>query len=202
MLKSTILAAAAVLLSGCVSSLLETNPPKPRYLIEASDVEDGAQVAWSLIVDDPNASRAYDTTKIAVSRAPGRIEYFSGGEWAGPAPRMFQSAVIESFQDSGRILAVGDRVDIPFADFTLQTDIRRMKLNLAGGARNAELAVYARLSNGRGKIYAGKLFSASMRASTSSGDDVAAAFDTAFDDVISNIASWTLREGEAAAAAP
>ncbi|MEO1252070.1 MAG: ABC-type transport auxiliary lipoprotein family protein [Pseudomonadota bacterium] len=191
---------AALGATGCVGQLLETNPPKPRYLVGAvsGDALAGPTVDWSLMIENPGASRAYDTTKIAVSPTPGRIEYFSAGEWAGRAPVVFQMALIQSFEDSGRILAVGNRADIALADFALQSDLRRIDLDVSGSKRDAVLSVYARLTDGRAKVYAAKGFEARQPAASLSGDDVAAAFDAAFETVIRDIAEWTFEAGAAA----
>lgn len=188
--------------SGCVGGLLETTPPKPRYMIGYVDAAmvAGDDVNWSLIVENPGASRAFDTTKIAVSPSAGRIEYFGGGEWASRAPVVVQMSMIQAFEDSGRILAVGNRADIGLSDLALQTDIRRLDLDVASGARTARVELYVRLTNGRSKVFAAKAFSASAPARSQSGDDVAAAFDAALKTVVADIVNWTFEEGMGARA--
>jgi cholesterol transport system auxiliary component len=187
--------------SGCVSLLPETSPPKPRYHISAvkADALAGASVDWSLVVEDPHTTRVYDTTRIAVSTAPGKIQYFAGAEWADRAPRLFQTALVQSLEDSGRIITVGDRSAIPIADYVLQTDLRAIQLNIRGG-RVASVSIYARLTDGKGKIYAAKLFEMSASATSDRADDVVAAFDSAFASAITGIVNWALEEGEASAA--
>lgn len=187
----------AVAASGCVGGLLETTPPKPRYLVGYVDAGAvaGADVDWSLIVENPGASRAYDTTKIAVSPTPGRIEYFGGGEWASRAPVVVQMAMIQAFEDSGRILAVGNRADIGLSDYALQTDIRRLDLDVANGNRSARVDIYVRLTNGRSKVFAARTFSAAAPARSNSGDDVAAAFDAALQTVVADVVNWAFDEG-------
>ncbi len=191
---------AALFASGCVSLLPETSPPKPRYNISAVDagVLAGESVAWSLAIDDPRTTRVYDTTRIAVSTGAGKIEYFAGAEWADRAPRLFQTALVESMEDSGRIVSVGDRNAVPLGDFVLQTDIRRVQLNVRGNDRSAQFSVYARLTDGRGKIFAAQLFEASTPAGSDDADNVVAAFDTAFRNAITEIVDWTFAGGEAA----
>lgn len=192
--------ACSFVAAGCVGGLLETSPPKPRYMVGFVDAGAvaGESVDWSLIVENPGASRAYDTTKIAVSRSPGRIEYFGGGEWASRAPVVLQMAMIQAFEDSGRILAVGNRADIGLADLALQTDIRRLDLDVAGGGRTARIDIYVRLTNGRSQVFAAKGFSASSSARSDSGDDVAAAFDASMQTVVGDIVNWAFAEGSAA----
>lgn len=192
--------AAALLGSACVSLLPETTPAKPRYQINALEPSDpagaGERVDWSLVVDDPRATRAFDTVKIAVSTAPGKIEYYAAAEWADRAPRLFQSALVQSFEDSERILAIGDRGSIPLGDFVLQTDIRHILLDVREGAPAASVSIYARLSDGRGRIYAARPVTARALVKSESADDVIAAFNEAFDEALAEIVAWTYEKGE------
>ncbi len=186
--------------SGCVSLLPETSPPKPRYHISAVNADQfaGAPVDWSLVVEEPRTTRVYDTTRIAVSTAPGKIQYFAGAEWADRAPRLFQTALVQSLENSGRIIAVGDRNAIPIGDYVLQTDFRAIQLNMSDG-RATSVSIYARLTDGKGKIYAAKLFDVSAPTPSERADDVIAAFDSAFSRAIAGIVNWVLDEGEASA---
>ncbi len=191
----------ALFASACVSLLPETTPAKPRYHISAIEVSvaDSQPVSWALAIDDPRATRAYDSTKIAVSTAPGKVEYFANAEWADRAPRLFQIALTQSFEDTGQILSVGDRQAVPIADLVLQTDIRKLQLNVRNGERASSLSIFARLTNGRGKVFAAKRFDASAPASSDAADDVLAAFDSAFDTLIREMSAWTFDEGSRAA---
>lgn len=190
----------ALFASGCVSLLPETAPPAPRYHI--SPVADaslqGAPFGWSLTVDDPRAAGIYNTTRIAVSSAPGKIEFLRGAEWTDRAPRLFRIALIQSFEDAGRILAVGDRTSIPLGDIVLETDIRRMEMVLQNGSRQGRLSVFARLSDGKGEIYAARRFDAAAPARGANADASVAALNDAFAGVIAQIIAWTYEEGGAA----
>lgn len=195
-------AALALCAAGCVSVLPEAAPPKPRFHIAAADGEalSGAPLSFSLVVDEPRATRVYDSVRIAVASAPGRIEYLGGAEWADRAPRLFQTAIIQTFEDAGRILAVGDRSAIPVADLVLQTDIRRMELNAEGRGHAADVAVYARLTDGKGTVFAAQKFEARVAAASTAPDDVYRAFDAAFDQVIEGLVGWAYEAGETARA--
>lgn len=201
MMRNMLLAGAAGLaLAGCVSALPDAPPPAPRYLIDSvSFPETGeAPAAWSLIVDDPLATRVNDTTKIALVRDPGRVEFYANGEWADRAPRLVQTALIRSFENTGRILAVGDRITQPRGDFVLQTDIRAMYAVYEGRDPAAMFSVYARILNGRGRVVAARLFEQKTPAGKDKVSDVAAAFDEAVGAVLADVVAWTFEEaGEA-----
>ena len=183
---------ATLALSACVSVLPKAAPASPRFTIAA--VEDaaasGAPVEWTLVIEDPQASRVYDNTRIALAREPGRIEFYASGEWADRAPRLVQSALIRSFENTGRILGVGDRTSQPVADFAVQTDIRRMEATLDGGKAKATFAVYARLVNARGKVLAARLFTAEEPAAGDDGPSAARALDKAAQRAMAEIVAW------------
>lgn len=194
----TLLPAMAALFSaGCVSILPEAQAPKPRFHIAAADAGalSGDALPFSLVVEEPRATRVYDTVRIAVSSAPGRIEYLGGAEWADRAPRLFQTALVQTFEDAGRILAVGDRIALPVADIVLQTDLRNMELSVEGGDRAAVVSVFARLTDGKGTVYAAKKFDARVAAGSTEPEDVYRAFDGAFDQVIAGIVDWSYEAG-------
>ncbi|MEZ5892786.1 MAG: ABC-type transport auxiliary lipoprotein family protein [Parvularculaceae bacterium] len=202
MIMRLVMLAAALALSGCVSVLPEAAPAKPRLHIAAASVDalSGPALSWSLAVEEPRSTRDYDTVRIAVAAAPGRTEYLGGAEWADRAPKLFQTALIQTYEDAGRILGVGDRFAVPVADLVLQTDIRHMQLAVDGGTDRAEISVYARMTDGKGTVYAAKKFEASSSAGSSSADDVYMAFDRASDEIISAIVAWSYEAGETARA--
>ena len=190
----------ALTAAGCVSVLPEASPASPRYMLTPVAYEDAPAeaVKWSLAVEDPIATRVYDTTRIALVRAPGRIEFYANGEWADRAPRLVQSALVRSFENSGQILGVGDRGSLIVSDFVLQTDIRALHADYTGGAPTAVISVYARLTNSRGKVLAGRLFEQKVAAKADSVPEIAATFDKAISATIGEIVSWSMGEANAA----
>lgn len=196
-----LLMASALFVSSCVSVLPEAAPAKPRFHIVAADADalSGDALDFSLVIDEPRSTRVYDSVRIAVASAPGRIEYLAGAEWADRAPRLFQTALVQTFEDAGRILAVGDRSSLPVADFVLQTDMRRMELKVQDGEA-ADISVYARLTDGKGEIFAARKFEARIPANSTKPDAVYAAFNTGFDQVVTDLVAWTYAEGERARA--
>ncbi len=190
----------ALAASGCVSLLPETAPPKPRYHITSpnTDALQGDRLTWSLVVDDPRTTRIYDSIRIAVTPAPGKIEYFAGAEWADRAPRLFQIALVQTFEDSRRILAVGDRGAVPVGDFVLQTDIRRLHYDVRDNHGHAQIDIYARLGDGRGQIHAARDFRASIPVNGDDADQIIAAFNDGFQSLIPELVTWTYDQGDAA----
>lgn len=188
------LALLAVALASCVSVLPDAPPASARYTVSDVTVETArAPVSWTLGVEEPEATLAYNSAKIALSRAPGRIEYYAGGEWVDRAPRLFGVALVRSFENTGAIMGVGSRLSLPVSTYILQTDVRRLGVVEEGG-RRAEVAVFARLTNGRSAIHAARLFSASAPVAADTPAAAASALDTALSAIQREIVAWTFEE--------
>ncbi|MCA8888849.1 MAG: membrane integrity-associated transporter subunit PqiC [Parvularculaceae bacterium] len=199
-MRTILIIAGALALSACISVLPDAPPASARF--QVTDVTfDAAPVqpaAWSLSIEEPMATRAYDTANIALSRAPAQIEYYAGGEWVDRAPRLFGAALVRSFENAGAIRNVGAFSTVPLGDFALQTDIRRFGAVFDGGRVDAKVEVFARLTNGRGKVYASRMFTASNDAGGDQPGAVARALNAGATQVQREIVAWTLEEANAA----
>lgn len=196
---------AALCASGCVSVLPAAAPPSARFTIAAVDFSSPAeqQVAWSLAIADPSATRAYDTTKIALTHSQGQIEYYASGEWADRAPILVSTVLQRSFENSGSILSIGDAISLPGADYFLQTDIRSLHVEYDNqqGKRErstAKLEFYVRLADRRGRILAAHRFIQSEPLTDDSETAAARAFDTAMSRMLNEILPWTIEAASAA----
>lgn len=189
----------ALLASGCVSVFPESAPAAPRYHISAIEPSafdgDVAPVSWSLLVDDPSATHVYNSLRIAVETGPGKVEFLAGAEWADRAPRLMQSALVESFENSGRILRVGDRSTLNLGDLKLQTDLRIAHLDVTGDGYVVEVNLYARLIDRRGNIVAARRFGGNQNISNDAPDTVVGAFNNIFTQLFGEITLWTFDTG-------
>jgi len=197
--KIALIPVMALSLSACVSVLPDAAPASARYIVSDVQIETGAApVAWTLGVEEPDATLAYNSAKIALTRAPGRIEYYAGGEWVDRAPRLFGVALVRSFENSGAIRGVGSRLSLPVSTYILQTDIRQLGVVQQGGERRAEIAIFARLTNGRSAIHASRLFTASEPVSADNPAAAAAALNTGLSAIQKDLVAWTIEAADSA----
>ncbi|MEK7265840.1 MAG: ABC-type transport auxiliary lipoprotein family protein [Pseudomonadota bacterium] len=194
------LAAALLLLQACVSVLPKAPLASARYQVTDVAFSDAgrAEVSWSLGVEEPEATLAFNSAKIALSREPARIEYYAGGEWVDRAPRLFGAALVRSFENTGAIKAVGNRVTLPVSTYVLQTDLRTLTVAHEGGNLTAETVVFARLTNGRSIVYASKLFSASQPLAADTSGAAATALNAGLETIQRDLVEWTIAQGDAA----
>jgi len=137
---------AGAVLGGC-GVIPKVNNPVPLYTLSAVTQFDRSlpKVDWQLVVGTPVASADLDTTRIALTRSPGVIEYFAKGAWADNAPVLLQDKLIESFEASGAIVAVGrDAVGLR-PDYVLQSELRDFQAEISGDAPTAHLRLTAKL---------------------------------------------------------
>ena len=144
--REFMLLGAGAMLGGC-GVIPKVNNPVPLYTLSAVTQFDRSlpKVDWQLVVGTPVASADLDTTRIALTRSPGVVEYFAKGAWADNAPILLQDKLIESFEASGAIVAVGrDAVGLR-PDYVLQSELRDFQAEFSGEAPTAHLRLTAKL---------------------------------------------------------
>ncbi len=144
--RRMVLLAGGAALSAC-GVIPKVNDPVPLYTLSAVNQFDRSlpKVDWQLVVGTPVASADLDTTRIALTRSPGVVEYFAKGAWADNAPVLLQDKLIESFEASGAIAAVGrDAVGLR-PDYVLQSELRDFQAEFTGASPTAHLRLAAKL---------------------------------------------------------
>jgi cholesterol transport system auxiliary component len=136
-LRRRFLLATAGLLAGCglvpnVSQPLTLYTLKPKLAPQTLP-----KVNWQLVVAEPAAERDIDTTRIALTRTTNVIEYFAGGSWSDTAPSLVQAKLIEAFEATNAIVAVGRDAAGLKPDYILQSDLRDFQAEYQGGAAPA-----------------------------------------------------------------
>jgi cholesterol transport system auxiliary component len=114
-------------LAGCAGLIPGTGEAPQIYVLTPKSTfrRDLPKVSWQLLVDVPHAPAEFDTTRIALSRSPTTIDYFANAAWPDRAPMMVQSLLVESFEITGRILAIGRESVGLRADYILKPELRR-----------------------------------------------------------------------------
>lgn len=184
------LLAGGAVLAGC-GVIPRVNDPIPLYTLSAvmRFGQSLPKVDWQLVIGTPVASADLDTTRIALTRSPGVIEYYANGAWADNAPVLLQSKLIESFEASRAILAVGrDAVGLR-PDYVLQSELRDFQAEYVAGAPVARLRLAAKLVRMPDRrIVANILTEQKVPAEGSSLAQIVRAFDRAaseaFEDVV------------------
>jgi cholesterol transport system auxiliary component len=187
---------------GCSLPVPGQGPPPELFRLTPKSTfrEDLPQVDWQLILEPPTANAGLNTTRIALQRNATQIEYYARAGWVDRAPLMIQTLMIESFENSRKIVSVGRESVGLRADFVLKTDLRELEAIYENGGLpvswvdlNAKLVQMPRRS-----IVASRSFLGRVEAEADRVPEVVAAFDEALGKVLRQLVEWTLIEGDKA----
>ncbi len=204
--RAALISLGALALAGC-ESVLPGSGPQPRLyrLTPKSTFPDGLPaVDWQLLVETPYASASLNTVRIGLMPEPTRFDYYALANWTDRAPLMVQGLVVESFENSGRIVAVGREAVGLKPDFILKIDLREFQAEafehpnlheprIGFGVKLVEmpdrLIVASTTIERRGAARPDRLA------------EIINAWDEALGSALKELVSWTLEAGQAAWAA-
>ena len=182
-------------LAACQVAVPGQGPPPELYRLTPKSTypEDLPVVDWQLVLETPLANAGINTTRIGLQRTPTQIEYYARANWSDRAPLMVQTLMIESFENSGRIIAVGRDVVGLRADFILKSELREFQAEYFNGATpRAHVLLTARLVQmPRRAIVGSHSFEQSVAATEDSMPAIIAAFDDALGKVLRRLVEWT-----------
>ena len=193
------LAGVGGLLGACTGLVPGQTPPPALYRLtpKSSFREDLPPVDWQLVLETPVADAALNTTRIALMRNPMRVEYYARSSWTDRAPLMIQTLMIESFENSDRIVSVGREGGGLRADFVLKSELRELQAEyLDGAVPSAHVAMNVKMvAMPLRNIIASENFDYRIAASADRLDDVVIAFDEALGKVLRGIVEWSISVG-------
>jgi cholesterol transport system auxiliary component len=190
-------ASCLVPLAGC-SLLFPPSPPQLYRLAPAADDAPHVPVVHAqLVVVTPEASDSLDTERIALTRNQETLDYFAGSAWTDRVPRLLQGLLVDAFENTGRIAAVGFGSGDINPDYLLETNLRDFQARYTGSGDQPPTIVVrldaelVRMPDRR--VVGDMLVTKEVSAGRNDLNSIVAAFDTATGEVIAQIVDWTLR---------
>ena len=189
--------AGAIMMLGSACTILPTVQPPPRLFVlspKSTFRDDLPKVEWQLTVEAPIAEAGLNTARIALRQSPVSLEYFERANWIDTAPIMVQTLIVESFENSNRIVAVARQSVSLRADYSLLSDLREFQAEYDG---QSTPLVRVRLSAKLVKmpqrtIIATLTAEHTARAKGTDFESVVWAFDAALGKSIKRIVEWAL----------
>jgi cholesterol transport system auxiliary component len=189
----------SLLAAGC--SLPGFSPPPQLFTLTPKNtfVEGLPVVSDQILIETPVAAAGLDTGRIALSRSSTTLDYFAGVSWTDRAPAMVQTLMVESFENSSRVVSVGrDTIGLR-ADYVLKSELREFQAEYAGAGDGGPPQIHVRINAKlvampRRTIEAGKTFEALERAASPAFQDIIAAYDEALGKVLRRLVEWSLTE--------
>lgn len=199
MYRIAIAAMTALSLAGCSLPGLGSGPPPDLYVLSPKSTfpDDLPAVDWQLVVDEPSTAKGIDTDRIAIAPQPLEVKYMGGARWADRAPRMIQQLLIQSFENTQKIVSVGRQSIGLRSDFSLKVELREFQ---AEKIKEGSTVVRVRLNlklvrPALGMIVASQSFESVKSAASENVPDIVDAFDEAVGAVLKRAVVWTLKAG-------
>lgn len=186
----------ALALAGCGS----LGGPKTAVRIYAPATAITADAAWpradwQLSVGVQSANGLLDATTIAVRPTPDVLQTYKGARWADNAPDLLQTALIEGFEDSGKIASVTRFGGTGRGEFGLVLEVRAFETVYTEGRPEAVIEVQARLIRFRGGKVSSQRFRQAVPGAGADIDSMVSAFGLAMSALSTEVIGWTLVEG-------
>lgn len=191
--------ALSSMVAGCTGNILPgaANDPPKLYVLTPKNTfsQKLPKVDWQLTIDLPVADAALNTARIALRHNPISLEYYARANWVDTAPRMIQTLLVESFENSGSIVSIGRQSVTLRADYSLLTDLREFQAEyIGGGPPRIRIRLNAKMVRmPQRTILATQTFEFVEPAASSDLEAVVSAFDIALGKTLKRIVEWSLK---------
>ena len=197
--RALLLGGAALALAGCSDLIGPSSAPVQLYALKPSGGAPtaGPKVPWHLSVGMPTATDYLDRARVALIKPDTSVDYFADSQWTDHLPVLVQEALVEAFENSGRIDGVAAESDGFKADYVLQTDLRdfEARYDQADGIPTAVVRIEAKIAPTIGRSIASSLQSShQVQATQNSVAAAVQAMDAALGQALAEIVNWALSQ--------
>ncbi len=207
----TMAIAAGLVASGCtgLGTLNRAAQPYDLYALTPKSTFSSSlpRISQQIVLNEPTATAAVDTDQIVIQPTPLQVQYLPQARWVDRAPLIVQALLVESFENTGRVTAIGKSSVALRADYVIVTDVREFQAILPRDDTPDEaldvlvginLKIVYDLDDA---IIASKSFEEKVRSQSDAPADIVQSFDEALGDVMRDAVEWSIRRVHAHASA-
>ena len=183
--RAALLVSAMAGVTGCTGlSTLTSVVTEPADLYDLTPkstyAADLPVIAAQVVVEEPTAASSVNTDRIAVKPNAFQVQYFPKVRWVDRAPLLVQTMLLESFENTGKVAAVGRQAIIGEEPGGPLTILVQLNIKI--------------VQEPRGQIVASSSFQHKELAASDDMSVVVAAFDTALGKTMGQAVDWAIRE--------
>lgn len=182
--------AACFLLAGC--AVVQGPPPETYDLTAPRDFSGkvGGTRA-QLLISNPSSVSVLDSERIVVRPDPYVVTYLKGAQWTDKLPKLLQTRIVQAFENTGNVRAVGRPGEGLLIDYQIVLDIRNFEIDSSSGT--AQVLISAKIMNDRnGRVLSSQQIGGQATISGSGNDEMVAALDSASQAAIDQLVRWVL----------
>ena len=174
---------------GACASIIPKTPDTIYDLAAPQRISSPAGTRLQILVPEPGALKSLDTERIAARPTDIEYAYLPGAVWSDRLPKLLQTRLMETLQNTGRVKAVGVPGQGLLIDYQIVMDVRSFEIS--GDDAIASFSV--KLMNDRnGRVRGTRIVEARAPVSGSANRDYVGALNAAMDKAFDEIAGWVL----------
>ncbi len=203
MIRPLLLTLILALLGACtgLDTLRQASKPNDLYLLTPKSTFSSSlpRVQKQVVVQEPTATAAVNTDQIAIQPTALQVQYLPQARWVDRAPLIVQALMVESFENSGKVAAVGRSTVGLRADYVIQPDLREFQGLVVSETENSKtVRVEVRMNikiidEFEDKIIASDSFREYVVAASDQTPDLVEAFDIALGKTMRDAVEWSVR---------
>lgn len=203
MIKPAIAILTFALVGGCagLGTLKQAAKPNDLYLLTPKSTFSSAlpRIQKQIVVEEPTATAAVNTDQIAIQPTPLQVQYLPRARWVDRAPLIVQTLLIESFENSGKVAAVGRSTVGLRADYVIAPDLREFQGIVVADPENGDkIRIEVRMNikvidEYDDKIIASNSFQENVISASDQTSDLIKAFDLALGRAMRDAVEWSIR---------
>lgn len=203
MIRHFLVVLALVSLGGCagLGTLRQASKPNDLYLLTPKSTFSSSlpRIQKQVVVQEPTATAAVNTDQIAIQPTPLLVQYLPRARWVDRAPLIVQALLVESYENSGKVAAVGRSTVGLRADYVIVPDLREFQgLVIAEDDGSSTVRVEVRMNikiidEFEDKIIASDSFREYVVAASDKTPDLVRAFDDALGKTMRDAVEWSVR---------
>lgn len=145
-----------------------------------------------ILVPEPRALQALASNQIAVKPTPLTLAYYPSVAYEDTAPRVLQRVILDTFQNTGRVAAVGLPGQSLLINYQVVTEIRAFQAETFDGDQ-ARIEIAAKLLNdANGRVITDRVFTVAVPLSGDDAEAAAVGLNTAAQALAQDVVDWTL----------
>ncbi len=187
---------ATLVLAGCLLPQ-DKSPPPQTYLLEVgafAPPPTRRSSGKTLLVTVPKAAPGFDSNRIAYTREPLKLDYYSNSVWSDTPPKMLLPILVRSFEGTGAFKAVVSPPSPALADMRVDVDVIRLQQEFMTQPSQVRLTVRIKVVNMKsGHVLGTQVFEVVEPAPSEDAYGAARAANAAVQQIVTDMIPFALR---------
>ncbi|MCF3932830.1 ABC-type transport auxiliary lipoprotein family protein [Acuticoccus sp. M5D2P5] len=147
-----------------------------------------------ILVPEPRALEALASNKIAVKPTELTISYYPEVAYQDTVPRVLQRVLLDTFQNTGRVNAVGLPGQSLLINYQVVTEVRSFQVETYAGDKARVVVAVKLLNDSNGRVLSSRIFDTMVPLSSDAPEPAMVGMNQAVQQLSADIVNWTLAQ--------